>query len=59
MNRDDVLMIFRNLLDGTRDNITYSTGYKIFDEMFELFKEFGLTKKEEGLYTIVTRLESC
>lgn len=59
MNREEVLMIFRNLLDGTRDNITYSTGYKIFDEMFELFKEFGLTKKEEGLYTIVTRLESC
>lgn len=59
MNRDDVLMIFRNLLDGTRDNITYSTGYKIFDEMFETFKEFGLTKKKEGLYTIVTRLESC
>lgn len=59
MNREEVLMIFRNLLDGTRDKITYSTGYKIFDEIFEIFKEFGLAKKEEGLYTIVTRLESC
>lgn len=59
MKREEVLMIFRSLLDGTRDKITYSTGYKIFDEMFEIFEEFGLTKKEEGLYTIVTKLESC
>lgn len=55
MKWEDVLMIFRNLLDGTRDEITYSTGYKIFDEMFETFKEFGLVKREEGLYTIVSR----
>lgn len=55
MKREEVLMIFRNLLDGTRDEITYSTGYKIFDEMFETFKEFGLVKRKEGLYTIVSR----
>lgn len=55
MKWEEVLMIFRNLLDGTRNEITYSTGYKIFDEMFETFKEFGLVKKEEGLYTIVSR----
>lgn len=56
MKREEVLMIFRSLLDGTRDKITYSTGYKIFDEMFEIFKEFGLTKKEEGLYTVVEKI---
>lgn len=56
MNREEVLMIFRNLLDGTRDKITYSTGYKIFDEMFEIFKEFGLVKREEGIYTVVEKI---
>lgn len=56
MNREEVLMIFRNLLDGTRDKITYSTGYKIFDEIFEIFKEFGLVKKEEGIYTVVEKI---
>lgn len=59
MKRDDVLTIFRDLISRNRDEIVYSTGYKIFDEMFDLFKEFGLTKKEKGLYTIVTRLENC
>ena len=56
MNREEVLMIFRNLLDGTRDKIIYSTGYKIFDEMFETFKAFGLVKREEGLYTVVEKI---
>lgn len=56
MNREEVLMIFRNLLDGTRDKITYSTGYKIFDEMFEIFKGFGLVKREEGIYTVVEKI---
>ena len=59
MRRDDVLMIFRELISRNRDEIIYSTGYKLFDEMFEIFEEFGLTKREEGRYTIVTRLENC
>lgn len=57
MKREEVLTIFRNLLNGTTDKITYSTGYKVFDEMFEIFKEFGLTKKEEGIYTVVEKNE--
>lgn len=56
MNSDKVKIIFRELLDGERDKIVYSTGYKLFDDMFLIFEEFGLKKTKEGIYTIIERV---
>ena len=54
MERDEIIMIFNSLITGERKQIEYSKGYKIFDEIYDLFsKEFNLQKKEDGIYTIV------
>ena len=55
MSREQVIEIFNDLICGNRDKITYSKGYAIFDEIYEAFENFGLIKKNKGIYKIVTR----
>lgn len=54
MNRDKVLDIFGRLLSGESPRITYSKGYPIFEEIYELYKD-DLERKEQGLYVVVKR----
>ena len=54
MERDEIITIFNDLICGKRDKITYSNGYKEFEEIYKLFaKDFNLTKKNDNLYTTI------
>lgn len=54
MKRDEIITIFNDLICGKRDKITYSNGYKEFEEIYKLFaKDFNLTKKSDNLYTTI------
>ena len=54
MQRDEIITIFNDLICGRRDKITYSNGYKEFEEIYKLFaKDFNLTKKSDNLYTTI------
>lgn len=54
MNKDRVLDIYRKLLSGESPRITYSKGYPIFEEIYELYKD-DLEREEQGLYVVVKR----
>lgn len=54
MERDEIITIFNDLICGKRDKITYSNGYKEFEEIYRLFtKDFNLTKKSDNLCTTI------
>ena len=54
MERDEIIIIFNDLICGKRYEITYSNGYKEFEEIYKLFaKDFNLTKKSDNLYTTI------
>ena len=54
MGRDEIITIFNDLICGNRDEITYSNGYKEFEEIYKLFaKDFNLTKETYDLYTTI------
>lgn len=47
MQRDTIIDIFNDLLNGKREKIEYSEGYKEFEEIYEELKEY-LTKEENN-----------
>ena len=54
MERDEIITIFNDLICGNRDEITYSNGYKEFEEIYKLFaKDCNVTKKSDNLYTTI------
>lgn len=54
MGRNEIITIFNDLICGNRDEITYSNGYKEFEEIYKLFaKDFNLTKETDDLYTTI------
>ena len=46
MTNEQVLIIFNELLSGKRDNVCFSKGYPMFEEYYELYKQYGLKRKE-------------
>ena len=54
MERDEIITIFNDLICGNRNEITYSNGYKEFEEIYKLFaKDFKKKKKSDNLYTTI------
>lgn len=54
MERDEIITIFNDLICGKCDKITYSNGYKLFEEIYEILsKEINFTKETDGLYTTI------
>lgn len=55
MEKDDVIMIFNELITGQRDEVSFSRGYKVFEEIYKGFKKnFNLQRKEEGYMSVIT-----
>lgn len=46
MTEEQVSMIYWELLSGKRDKISFSKGYKLFEEYYELHKQYGLKRRE-------------
>lgn len=46
MTEEQVSIIFNELLSGKRDRICFSKGYKLFEEYYELLKQYGLKRRE-------------
>ena len=54
MERDEIITIFNDLICGNRDEITYSSGYKLFEEIYEILsKEINFIKETDDLYTTI------
>ena len=54
MKRDEIITIFNDLICGKRDKITYSNGYKEFEEIYEILsKEINFIKEADDLYTTI------
>ena len=54
MERDEIITIFNDLICGKRDKITYSNGYKEFEDIYEILsKEINFTKETDDLYTTI------
>ena len=62
MDREDVIRVFDELLTGERKRLNYSKGYKIFEEMYELYKEYlkelNFIRKENDYLVIIERNEN-
>lgn len=54
MDREKVIKVFNQLLCGERNSITYSRGYKEFEEQYELNKEY-LEREETNQMVILKR----
>ena len=55
MEKDNVIMIFNELITGQRKEVSFSRGYKVFEEIYEGFKkDFNLQRKEEGYMSVIT-----
>lgn len=58
MDRERVIKIYNELLTGERLRLNFSKGYKIFEEMYKLFKE-DLEKqnyvREENDFLVIIR----
>lgn len=54
MDREKVIEIFNQLLCGERNSISYSRGYKEFEEQYELNKEY-LEREEINQMVILKR----
>lgn len=46
MTEEQVYNIYNELLSGKRDKISFSKGYKLFEEYYELHKQYGVKRKE-------------
>ena len=46
MEREEVINIYNDLLCGKRDQISFSKGYEIFEFYYQLFKKYGLKRRE-------------
>lgn len=46
MTEEQVSNIYNELLSGKRDKISFSKGYKLFEEYYELHKQYGAKRKE-------------
>lgn len=46
MTEEQVSIIYNELLSGKRDKISFSKGYKLFEEYYLLLKQCGLKRKE-------------
>ena len=54
MERDEIITIFNDLICGNRDKITYSNGYKLFEDIYEILsKEINFIKETDDLYTTI------
>ena len=54
MGRNEIITIFNDLICGNRDEITYSNGYKLFEEIYEILsKEINFIKETDDLYTTI------
>lgn len=62
MDRDKVIDIFNELLSGERKHLNYSKGYKLFEEIYELFKEDleknNYVRKENDFLVIIKKDEN-
>ena len=54
MDRDEVIELFNELLWGSREGIAFSKGYEVFEEIYELNKEY-LERIDNGLISVVYR----
>ena len=46
MTEEQISNIFYELLSGKREKICFSKGYKLFEEYYQLHKEYGLKRRE-------------
>lgn len=46
MTEEQVSNIYNDLLSGKRDKISFSKGYKLFEEYYLLLKQCGLKRRE-------------
>jgi hypothetical protein len=46
MTEEQVSIIYNELLSGKRDKISFSKGYKLFEEYYKLYKQYGVKRKE-------------
>ena len=54
MEKDEIITLFNDLICGNRDEITYSNGYKLFEEIYEILsKEINFIKETDKLYTTI------
>lgn len=52
--KDKAKELYGKLLSGEYPKITYSKGYKEFEELYELYKD-DLEREEQGLLVVVKR----
>lgn len=62
MDKEDVIRIFNELLCGERKQLNFSKGYKVFDEVYELFKDdlekMDFIRKENDFLIIIKKNEN-
>lgn len=46
MTEEQVSNIYNELLSGKRDKISFSKGYKLFEEYYLLLKQYSLKREE-------------
>lgn len=55
MERDDVINLFNDLISGKRREITFTIGYKVFEEVYDAFaSEYNLNRSQFGYLVVVT-----
>jgi hypothetical protein len=54
MDRDKVIEIFNDLLEGKRRDIAFSKGYPVFEEVYEIFKD-DLERIDNGEISVLYR----
>lgn len=62
MDRERVIKIYNSLLSGERETLNFSKGYKVFEELYELFRkdleEKGYVRKENGFLVVIRKNEN-
>jgi len=62
MDREKVIRIYDSLLSGERETLNFSKGYKVFEELYELYKkdleEKGFIRKENDFLVIIRKNEN-
>lgn len=55
MERDDVINLFNDLISGKRREITFTIGYKVFEEVYDAFaSEYNLNRSQFGYLVVIT-----
>lgn len=58
MDKEEVIEIFNDLISGKREEISFSRGYKVFEEMYKEFsKDFNLIRVEEKIFSTIRKGE--